>query len=201
MKTSICLCFFDTNRNTPMAEALNGPFLFDDLSEAQDKILTHIVNQIDEKYLVPFLDFAKSLNVTITEETNGKICQSTVIENPTALNLSTVINWYHSVANNDENYFAYEIKRMPSISFIEQLDKASSVCIDGNFIYSITKVDLSELESVDDVILDCSFTSDDGDLYEYAITLEEANRAQYDPGLNAWVIDELAINFYLSTPL
>jgi len=124
-----------------------------------------------------------------------------IAENPATLTFDTIVEWYSSIANNSDNYFSYKIKTVPTSSFMEQLDEASSVCIDGNFIFNISKADLSTLEEFSDIVLDCSFTSDHGDLYEYEITLEEANNAQYDSKLNAWITNGLAINFYDVSPL
>lgn len=201
MKTSYSLIIVDcehASRN--IMGNVYGPFLFGSKIEAQSRLLSYIKSRMIDSHLSLLSELALEYLIDPSDYTDGTTFTMTpeqalrmFSENEDTLTPELLSDWYSNLTNDDECYFAFDIKQVPTTSLMEQLHCADAIEIDGNFIRHFSLASPDDCTSDNDELLDASFGAGDYKECEYSFTKSEIENALYDEALNAWSVVGLHI--------
>jgi hypothetical protein len=199
MKTSFSLVYIQTSKNTTnFFKSIVGPQLFENKDAAIDQIYEYISPDIVATHFKNLIKDFKELG--IQEIVINKIdVEETLVQVKKALfEASTeskikIINWYALTLNNEDMYFQWEIVEVPHKSFKEQIDKADSICIDGNFVRHFNLACIDSIENKENEYFEASMVNDDFNELNWSVSLDDVNRATYNEVSRLWNVGSLEI--------
>ena len=201
MNTTFSLVYFECcKKASNLINLTNGPFLFESEDSAKEKLLSHIRNRFAEAYADILSEGAEDYGVDIFNYTNDDDEPMTtdeayemLLEEKEKLTFDVLVDWFGGIANDEDMYFGYKIEELPTSTFIEELNKADAIEIDGNFIRHFNLTPNEELEDEESILLEASLVDDDMDKYEYYISVNEAEEATYNFQQKCWKVGEFDI--------
>jgi hypothetical protein len=201
MNSVYALVYFEACIGTPnLVNVTNGPFLFQTEQAAQEALLVYIRNRFVEAYIDELAEGVAAHDVDICEYTEDNDSPMTVDEahnmlmhEQAKLNFNTLVPWYSEIANDEQVYFGYKLEQLPTSSFIELVHEADAIEINYDFFrhFHITSVD--ELDSDTSIFIDAADCNEDGEKFEYYISLTEAQNATYCFMTNTWLVGDLNV--------
>lgn len=201
MNTTFSLVYFECCKSaSDVLKVINGPFLFESKESAQDKLLGYVRNRIAEAYPDALAENVGTWGVDLFDYKDGSDEPMTTDEayalllgEKETITFDVLVDWFSEITNDESMYFGYKIEELPIASFIEELNKADAIEIDGNFIRHFNLTPDEELEDEDGVLLDASVVSGDMDKYEYYVSVAEAEEATYDSQQKLWKVKGLDV--------
>ena len=203
MNTTFSLVYFNCHKNTSnLLSALNGPFLFDSLEAAQEKLSDYIRNRIADKYPDAIGQYAETCGVDLfgfTDDQHDPISTHEVylclVEHKDFFTLKRLVDWYSDTSSHEGIYFSYKIEEMPTTSFLEELRKANAIEIEGNVIKD---VDVTPIEKSADtgVLMQVPLIDTNMDAHEHKITLPDAQNATYDVQHKHWIVGDVKFRLF-----
>ncbi|AIW22355.1 MULTISPECIES: hypothetical protein [Vibrio] len=205
-QTTHLLTFFDGDpMPTNPIETMKGPLSFGSELEAVEVLFHHVKNRIADSYAELFAESADSNNIDILQYTSDDdvaITRDEVIiavesEYSDSDSWANLIDWYSSVVEDCDGYFAYKIEVKPVHSFLEQMRMADAVEIDDNFVrhFNVTSVD--DYDNLNDqAVMEAEMVDGDYKQNVYSVNYDEAMNAYYNAQLGAWQVGELSIKFF-----
>lgn len=203
MNTTFSLVYFDCNKNSSnLINAVNGPYLFDSLEAAHEKLSDYIRNRITDKYPDEIGLYAGSCGVDLfgfTDDQHDPISTHEVylclVEHKEFFTLKRLVDWYSDTSSHKGTHFSYKIEEMPTTSFLEELRKANAIEIEGNVIKD---VDITPNEKLDEtgILMQVPLIDINMDVYEYKITYPDAQNATYDTQQKHWRVGDVNIRLF-----
>lgn len=178
--------------------SIKGPFLFQSLSAAQDALLVYIRHRFAETYADLLVEQVESFGVDLSiyfgvseDYLTSDEAFFMLMSEKEKLNFDVLSRWLKDIDNDEDIIFDFKIEELPTISFIEQAEKADAVEINGNFIRHFNVFPALKIEDVFSTFLDASMVNDDHDDVRYDISLSEAQNATYCTQSKSWTVGSL----------
>jgi hypothetical protein len=183
MNTSFSLIYFECEKSiSDLNNAIIGPELFSSRSAAIDKLFMYVEGRLTnglEDVLDDYIDSNEDLS------NNDDIDVMAYIKEDSQQKLA-LIEHYFEFMKDDICHAGFSIEELPTSSFIEKLETANAIEIDGNFIRHFNV--LSSDEGGDDLEMyfDATFVDDDYAKFEYEFSLDEVMDAHFNADKKTW---------------
>jgi hypothetical protein len=186
MNTSFSLIYFECQKSiSDLNNAIIGPELFSSRSAAIDTLFLHVERRFKNgigEILESYIDSNEYLS------NNDDIDVMAYIKEDSHQKLA-LIEHYFEFMKDDLCHSGFSIDELPTSSFIEKLETANAIEIDGNFIRHFNVLSSDEVVSDDlDVYLNAYFISNVFTKIEYEFSYNEVMDAYFEVDKKTWRI-------------
>lgn len=186
MNTVFCLVYLECSTRTRNIEtSLIGPVVSSTRESAIDTIFGYVKNRVNDGLRDVFDDYVESSSKF---EELGENDIWDLINNDYDEKLA-LVDYYFDSVDEDDMYSYYEIKELPTSSFVEQLQDADAMEIDGNFVRNFNLLTPEDVAGGDlSSYVEAHYSDNELDL-QYEFNLEQVKGAYFDSTARCWNVD------------
>jgi len=191
MNTVFCLVYLECSTRTRNIDtALVGPIISSTRESAIDAVFGYVKNRINDGLSDVFDNYVESSSEFEELGINGTW---DLINNDYDEKLA-LVNYYFDSVDEDDMHSYYEIKELPTSSFIEQLQDADAIEIDGNFVRNFNLLTPEDVAGGDlGSYVEAHYADNELDI-QYEFNLEQVKGAYFDPNARCWNVDGHYVN-------
>ena len=176
--TAFSLVFIDTDATAPLTLSnVNYSLNFCSIDGAESHLCHYLANKIINNYLDAF---SSRFNLEDRSEQAAASLLNT-------LQPKTVIEFYQWLAKEKGIQFEYEIKEVPTKSFIEAVWDADAIEVNGNFIRHFN-IETNIHKKAEGQYIEASMIDDDFNELNFEFSYDQAMAAEYDNATGCWSV-------------
>jgi hypothetical protein len=193
LQTTFSLIYFECAKSIlTLSNAIIGPKLFTSRAAAIDKLFLYIEGRLTdgfedllEQYIESNEALINSVDLDVMEHIRANSSEQLAL-----------IEYYFKYMQDDLCHAGFSIDELPTSSFVEQLERANAIEIDGQFIRYFSLTSLEHLADQDiaaqfneQLLLESEVWDDDMNKHVFEFTYGQAMDAYYDTNNMMWRVN------------